>query len=275
MPKRKLGIEIKRSGRLDNENDVVIPVASDLLKVEGIPTRGPEVSYYSREFPLESFAVTESASAIWSEKERNKVSPETSRLYKAYQDEIMPWVQKIRDVSTKLPTSEKVSSNITELVKDKAKELGYGEVGFTKFDRRYIYSSRKDEVKRDLPNAICLAYEQDFIRTQTIPSLDAERAQGDAYLEQAKLSLKLSEFLLALGYRSQISGPVWHFGPLIPMFVQSGLGQLGVNGQLLSPHFGSRARLSFLSMSFVCLFILFIYPLYFISVSASSEVSYI
>ena len=27
------------------------------------------------------------------------------------------------------------------------------------------------------------------------------------------------------------------------MFVQSGLGQLGVNGQLLSPHFGSRARL--------------------------------
>tara|TARA_A100001037_G_C15131261_1_gene628806 strand:- start:473 stop:1765 length:1293 start_codon:yes stop_codon:yes gene_type:complete len=246
MPKRKLGIEIKRSGRLDNENDVVIPVASDLLKVEGIPTRDAEVSYYSREFPLESFAVTESASAIWSEKERNKVSPETSRLYKAYQDEIMPWVQKIRDVSTKLPTSQKVSSNITELVKDKAKELGYGEVGFTKFDRRYIYSSRKDEVKRDLPNAICLAYEQDFVRTQTIPSLDAERAQGDAYLEQAKLSLKLSEFLLSIGYRSQISGPVWHFGPLIPMFVQSGLGQLGVNGQLLSPHFGSRARLQIL-----------------------------
>ena len=27
------------------------------------------------------------------------------------------------------------------------------------------------------------------------------------------------------------------------MFVQAGLGQLGVNGQLLSPHFGSRARL--------------------------------
>ena len=43
MPKRKLGIEIKRSGRLDNENDVVIPVASDLLKVEGIPTRDQEV----------------------------------------------------------------------------------------------------------------------------------------------------------------------------------------------------------------------------------------
>ena len=30
---------------------------------------------------------------------------------------------------------------------------------------------------------------------------------------------------------------------MIPMFVDAGLGQLGVNGQLLSPHFGSRARL--------------------------------
>jgi ferredoxin len=30
---------------------------------------------------------------------------------------------------------------------------------------------------------------------------------------------------------------------MIPMFVQAGLGQLGANGQLLSPHFGSRARL--------------------------------
>ena len=27
------------------------------------------------------------------------------------------------------------------------------------------------------------------------------------------------------------------------MFVAAGLGQLGANGQLLSPHFGSRARL--------------------------------
>ena len=30
---------------------------------------------------------------------------------------------------------------------------------------------------------------------------------------------------------------------MIPMFVEAGLGQLGVNGQLLSPRFGSRARL--------------------------------
>ena len=31
------------------------------------------------------------------------------------------------------------------------------------------------------------------------------------------------------------------------MFVEAGLGQLGANGQLLSPHFGSRARIMAIS----------------------------
>ena len=46
-----------------------------------------------------------------------------------------------------------------------------------------------------------------------------------------------------MGFKTQVFGPAWHFGPMIPLFVEAGLGQLGVNGQLLSPHFGSRARL--------------------------------
>ncbi|MEC7835887.1 MAG: hypothetical protein VX692_01995, partial [Chloroflexota bacterium] len=79
--------------------------------------------------------------------------------------------------------------------------------------------------------------------TQDMPSYVSEVAQGDAYMSQADLSLKLVEFINEMGFRAQISGPAWHFGPMIPMFVEAGLGQLGVNGQLLSPHFGSRARL--------------------------------
>ena len=55
--------------------------------------------------------------------------------------------------------------------------------------------------------------------------------------------MELTDFIRSLGYRVQVSGPTWHYGPMIPMFVQAGLGQLGANGQLLSPHFGSRARL--------------------------------
>jgi len=55
--------------------------------------------------------------------------------------------------------------------------------------------------------------------------------------------MALTDLIRSLGYRVQVSGPTWHYGPMIPMFVEAGLGQLGANGQLLSPHFGSRARL--------------------------------
>ena len=230
MAKRKLGKEIQRNGRIHGDKGITIAVASDLLKVEGIPIRDAEVSYYSREFPIESFSVSESASSSWAETERESVSPETSLLYKQYQTEILPWVERINNIGRRVPDVAGSAKDVTESVREKARTLGYGEVGFTRFDRRYIYSNRRDQVRTDLPNAICLAIEQDYVRTQDIPGLDAEKAQGDAYL-------------LDLGYRAQISGPAWHFGPVIPMFVQSGLGQLGVNGQLLSPHFGSRARL--------------------------------
>ena len=243
MPKRKLGKVIVKKGRKPGESDLHIPIAADLLKVDGIPIRDNEVSYYSREFPLESFSVLESASAVWADGEREKHSPEINQLYSEYQAEILPWVEKVIDIGNRKPISPPNAEDLTFQIKEKALSLGYDEVGFAKFDRRYTYQSRKSQVRTDLGNAICLAIEQDYETTQEIPSIEAEKAQGNAYIKQAKLSLGLSEYLLSKGYGAQISGPAWHFGPLIPMFVQAGMGQLGVNGQLLSPYFGSRARL--------------------------------
>ena len=51
-------------------------------------------------------------------------------------------------------------------------------------------------------------------------------------------------FIRALGYRGQMHSPSDETLVYIPMFVNAGLGQLGANGQLLSPHFGSRCRLA-------------------------------
>ena len=243
MAKRRFGKAVTRKGRRPNDPDLEISIAADLLAVEGIPLKEDEVSYYGREHPLENFAVEQSASAIWAEKERAKHTPETDVLYKEYQDRLSPIIETLRRQSGVKPTKEKQTGDLSRLIRDKARELGYGEVGFTRFDKRYIYSSRRPEIRMDLPNAICLAYEQDYEKTQQIPGIEAEIAQGEAYERQAELALQLSSFINELGYGAQISGPTWYFGPVIPMFVQSGLGQLGVNGQLLSPHFGSRARL--------------------------------
>ena len=209
MAKRRFGKTILRNGRRIEDPDVEISVAADLLAVEGIPLREDEVSYYGREYPLENFAVEQSASAIWAEKERIEHTPKTDALYKEFQDKLAPMIEKLRNQSKVKPTGDKVFGDISTLIKDKARSLGYGEVGFTRFDKRYIYSSRRPEIRTDLPSAICLAYEQDYVKTQQIPGIEAEIAQGEAYQRQAELSLQLSSFINELGYGAQISGPTW------------------------------------------------------------------
>jgi epoxyqueuosine reductase len=243
MAKRIIGHYVTRPGRTHEDEPVIIPVAKDLQNVPGVSRREDEISFYSREYPLESFAVEQSASAEWAADVREVFSPEVAQLYEEFQQEMEPMVEWLKAVGDIQPTSVPNGEDVTDLIRQKTQELGYGEVGFTRFDRRYVYESRRKDLKNDLPHAICLALEQDHAATQTIPSLEAEIAQGDAYKRQVQLAKQLVDYIHSLGYRAQVSGPIWHFGPMIPMFVEAGLGQLGVNGQLLSPHFGSRARL--------------------------------
>ncbi len=58
------------------------------------------------------------------------------------------------------------------------------------------------------------------------------------------LGLQLIDHIRSLGYHGQMHSPSDDSAVFIPMFVAAGLGQLGANGQLLSPHFGSRSRLA-------------------------------
>ena len=95
MAKRKVGKIIKRVGLKKGDPDIEIPIAADLLKVDGVPQRDTEVSYYSREFPLESFSIEQSASAVWAQKERAEHTPEIEELYKNYQKKITPWIDTV------------------------------------------------------------------------------------------------------------------------------------------------------------------------------------
>ena len=241
--RRIVGHYETRPGLRPGDPPVEFPVARDLETEPGIPTRTDEVSFYSREEPLESVAVEESASAEWASEVRRRSWPEVAELYESHVRAVEPLVEWVRSVGDLEPSGTPTGEDVTERIRTKARELGYGEVGFAKFDRRYVYQSRRADLKPGLLNAVCLALEQDYEATQTLPSLEAERAHGAAYERQGELVKQLVEYIHALGYRCQVSGPTWFLGPVIPMFVAAGLGQLGHNGQLLSPHFGSRARL--------------------------------
>ena len=141
------------------------------------------------------------------------------------------------------PTAEPVpGKDVTDEIKAKAFELGYGVVGITAYDSRYTYVSKRKWVK-PFPHTICLAMEQPYELTQTIPSEPAEEAVFATYRREGAAGLELADYIRSLGYHAQVHSPNDPGSVVIPMFVAAGLGQQGAMGYLLSPHFGSRHRL--------------------------------
>ena len=157
MARRRFGHEVTRPGRKHGDEPVSIPVAKDLEKAPDSLRRDQEITFYSREYPLESFALEQSASVEWADGIRREFSPETAELYEEFQEDMKPALEWVRASGDLEPTAEPSGDDVTQSIRDVARELGYSEVGFTRFDRRYVYKVRQDDVRRGLPNAICLA----------------------------------------------------------------------------------------------------------------------
>ena len=242
MPK-EIGHYVTRPGRQLDDPEVTIPVPKDLETAPGIPTREEDISFYTREYPLESLAVEESAAFDHLMEWRKNGPPEAVRQYGAHHKAMEPINEYIRDTGNLEPTAEPTEEDVTESIRQKAKELGYGEVGFTRFDHRYLFLSQKRQLRYDLPHVVCLAYEQDYEKTQATPSVQSEETHTSSFERMGALTKELVDFIRSLGYHAQATGGGVNYSPSIPMFVSAGLGQLGANGQLLSPLFGSWARL--------------------------------
>ncbi len=127
MAKRIVGRHITRPGRAVDDEDITFPVAKDLLKVPGAPRREDEITFYSREYPLESFAVAETASAEWAGQVRDEFSPETSELYRKFQSEMEPLVEWIKSTGDLAPTGTSTGDDVTDSIRGMARQLGYGE----------------------------------------------------------------------------------------------------------------------------------------------------
>jgi ferredoxin len=88
---------------------------------------------------------------------------------------------------------------------------------------------------------VCIL-EQPYGPTQQIPSHVAERAALGTYSELMNRALELGRLLRAAGYRANVNDIRGH-GAAIHYAVEAGMGQLGLNGQLLTPFAGSRCRI--------------------------------
>ena len=117
MARRRVGYHVTRPGRREDDPPVEIPIAADLKSVPGTPTRDVEVSYYSREYPLESVAVEHSASSLWALDVREEAAPETAELYREHQKEIGPIVEWLKSTGDMEPTARPSGDDVTEAIR--------------------------------------------------------------------------------------------------------------------------------------------------------------
>lgn len=143
-----------------------------------------------------------------------------------------------RRISTMTPAQR------SQAIRKESRRLGLSTVGFAPYDPKYAWT--EFEAKHEKGSVVVCVYEQDHAQTQTAPSARAERAAFFAYAELCERSAALAEFIQGLGGKAQPHGPVGE-GLVIHYGVQAGLGQLGLNGQLLTPAAGSRARISLIT----------------------------
>ena len=236
---KPLSHKVRRPGRRAGDPDIEIPVAEELAGVPGITQEPADVAFYSREYPLESQAIDLSADRQWA----LVTQPQDMTEFREVQDARMEPMYEAALHSAEVEPSGTPTPNedLTEDIRRFARGSGFGEVGFTRHDRHYTYAAKKRWAKFE--HAICLALEQDYVQTQSGPGLEADRARFETYEAQQARCMDVADYIRSRGYHAQIHDGSDCSGPYIPLFVAAGLGQLGANGQLLSPHFGSRSRL--------------------------------
>lgn len=214
-------------------------VPPDLRGVPGIPRDLPTERFFAREYPLSNWQA------------RHASFMRLKR--KAHEHIIGPFKPTIRTVRGSAFASHRrnpspnpiVEADLTASVREKALELGFALVGFTDNDRKYVYREYRRWVRFD--TAIVGIVEMDHAATQKAPLPDAERAGYLAQVRWTEIAFALAEFIRSRGYRVQVHSPFHPTEILQHYVVQAGLGQMGANGQSLSPSFGSRCRMSLLT----------------------------
>lgn len=126
-----------------------------------------------------------------------------------------------------------------------AAEIGLSTVGVAAQDEKYVFAEYQSTVHSE-DRVIVAVLEQNWDATQTAPSSRAERSAFAAYAVLMEMSAKLCAHLIEQGYTAHVHASEGE-GMAINYAVQAGLGQLGLNGQLLTPIAGSRCRIKLIT----------------------------
>ncbi len=214
-------------------------VSPDLLTYPGEKRNlDTEAEFAAREPLNEFFTVHPEASEFIVDHGREFLKPSITKLARA--------VHRLRQATRLAPAARKTAAEPAELtaaLRVEARRIGLSRIGIARNDPKYTFPVTDAE---QLPTVIVCLVEQDWELTQKIPSDEAETAAMFGYAEGMTRTAQLAEFLKGLGFRAAPQGLTGD-GLTIHYGVESGLGQLGLNGQLLTPESGSRCRILLLT----------------------------
>ena len=134
---------------------------------------------------------------------------------------------------------------LTAQIRGEARRLGLSAVGFAPYDPKYTFAEYAGT--HDEGSVIVCLLEQGWADTQLAPSPRSESTAFRTYAQLTERVVALAEFVEQLGaFRAH---PHSFEGETIMIHyaVRAGLGQLGLNGQLLTPQAGSRVRLALIT----------------------------
>jgi epoxyqueuosine reductase QueG len=212
--------------------DVTVP--ADLRSAPGIPRDAAEEERAAREAPLRDWlkahADTHHAIHTLGWAYHLPTAPHRLRIdrrSKRQRTEPAPGVNADTD-----------PAELTQALKAYAAELGISICGVAEYDDKYTFEEHRAKQVGD--RVVICALEIDYDSNQTAPSVRAEKAKLTCSAELNARMAKLQEFLVAHGHRARQNR---NEIVLLHYAVAAGLGQLGLNGQVLTPQAGSRCRM--------------------------------
>ena len=148
-----------------------------------------------------------------------------------------------------IEAGEKSVSNpveLTDMVKKAGLFFGAEIVGIADLNRTWLYThNRKSEpysVPESYNRAVVMAIEMDYDAIATSPSFTSAAATGLGYSMMAFVEAELVSFIQRMGYNAMTCGN--DVGMSVPIAIDSGIGQYGRHGLLITKPYGPRVRIA-------------------------------
>jgi ferredoxin len=133
---------------------------------------------------------------------------------------------------------------LSAALRSRSRRSGLSMLGIAAYDERWQFAESRADVCGD--RMLVVAVEQDYQRMQEAPDREYQLTVRRTYVRLLQGANEIARSLQQAGYRARVYQDEGS-AMTLPYAIAAGLGQLGMNGQVLTPQAGSRVRMLLIS----------------------------